>query len=78
VNIAPLLAVLCFCFCNAALAQEANDPLAQIFPDLSALNSTEDLSAMKDRKVIRALVTLSKTDFFIYNGQPKGFQAEPQ
>jgi membrane-bound lytic murein transglycosylase MltF len=75
-NIASLLAVLCFCLCNATLAQEADDPLAQIFPDLSALNSTEDLPAMKDRKLIRALVTLSKTDFFIYNGQPKGFQAE--
>ena len=75
-NIASLLTVLCFCFCSATLAQEADDPLAQIFPDLSALNSTEDLSAMKDRKVIRVLVTLSKTDFFIYNGEPKGFQAE--
>lgn len=31
---------------------------------------------MKERKLIRALVTLSKTDFFIYEGQPKGLQAE--
>jgi membrane-bound lytic murein transglycosylase MltF len=75
-SIASLLAVLCFGFFNATLAQEADDPLAQIFLDVGARNSTEDLSAMKDRKVIRALVTLSKTDFFIHNGQPKGLQAE--
>jgi len=31
---------------------------------------------MKEGKVVRALVTLSKTDFFIHNGQPKGLQAE--
>jgi membrane-bound lytic murein transglycosylase MltF len=75
-NIVSLLAVLCFCFCNATFAQESDDPLAQIFPDIRVLDSTGDLSAMKERKLIRALVTLSKTDFFIYNGQPKGLQAE--
>ena len=75
-SIASLLAVLCFGFFNATFAQEADDPLAQIFLDAGALNSTEDLSAMKEGKLIRALVTLSRTDFFIYNGQPKGFQAE--
>jgi len=31
---------------------------------------------MKERKFIRALVTLSKTDFFTYEGQIKGLQAE--
>ena len=57
-------------------AQAQGDPLSEIFPDIGALDSTDDLSAMKERKLIRALVTLSKTDFFIHNGQPKGFQAE--
>lgn len=57
-------------------AQEQDDPLARIFPDAGAVKSTADLSAMKKRKVVRALVTISKTDFFIYNGQPKGLQAE--
>ena len=75
-SIASLLALLCFGFCTAALAQEQDDPLARIFPDVGAVKSTGDLSAMKERKVIRALVTISKTDFFIYNGQPKGLQAE--
>ena len=33
-----------------------------------------DLPAMKARHVIRALVTYSKTNFFIVNGQPYGFE----
>lgn len=35
-----------------------------------------DLDQMKERRVIRALVTYSKTDFFIHDGQIKGLQAE--
>lgn len=35
-----------------------------------------DLDEMKERRVIRALVTYSKTDFFIHNGQIKGLQPE--
>jgi len=35
-----------------------------------------DLDEMKERKLIRALVTYSKTDFFIHNGKIKGLQAE--
>jgi membrane-bound lytic murein transglycosylase MltF len=31
---------------------------------------------MKERKLIRALVTPSMTDFFVWKGQPKGLQAE--
>jgi membrane-bound lytic murein transglycosylase MltF len=71
-----LFTVLGFGFGTATLAQEQESPLSEIFPDLGTLKSTGDLSAMKERKFIRALVTLSKTDFFIYNGQPKGLQAE--
>jgi len=74
-SIGFILAVLLFGFCTPTFAQEPHDPLTQIFPDINP-QSTDDLSAMKERKFIRALVTLSKTDFFIYNGQPKGFQAE--
>ena len=47
-----------------------------IFPELQMKNSTADLSAMKERHIVRALVTLSKTDFFIHDGQPRGLQAE--
>ena len=75
-SIASLLAALCFGLFTDTFAQEPDDPLAQLFPEIGALDSTDDLSAMKERKFIRALVTLSKTDFFFYNGQPKGLQAE--
>jgi membrane-bound lytic murein transglycosylase MltF len=75
-TIATLLVVLCFGLFTAAFAQESDDPLAQIFLDVGGQNSTEDLSAMKKGKLVRALVTLSKTDFFIHNGEPKGIQAE--
>ncbi len=75
-NIVALLTALCLGFSIPTFAQGQEDPLAEIFPDIGALDSTDDLSAMKERKLIRALVTLSKTDFFIYNGQPKGLQVE--
>ncbi len=75
-RIAYLLVFICSGFCIAALAQEQDDPLARIFPDGGAVKSTDDLPVMKEHKVVRALVTISKTDFFIYNGQPKGLQAE--
>jgi membrane-bound lytic murein transglycosylase MltF len=59
-----------------ASAQEEVDSLPDIFPDIFAETSTGDLPAMKARKLIRVLVTPSRTDFFIYNGQPKGLQVE--
>jgi len=67
--------VICFGICSATLAQEPDNPFGEIF-DIDYRNSTDDLPAMKERKLVRALVTLSKTDFFIYNGQPRGLQAE--
>jgi membrane-bound lytic murein transglycosylase MltF len=70
-----LLAVACIGFGTATLAQEPDASLAQVFPEINP-HSTGDLPVMKERKLIRALVTLSKTDFFILNGQPKGLQAE--
>ncbi len=78
-RVASFVVVFCLGFCANALAQEAEDGddlLADIFPELGTMASTDDLSTMKERKLIRALVTLSKTDFFIHNGQPKGLQAE--
>jgi len=75
-QIAFLFSLFCFGFCCTALAQEQDDQLAEIFPEIGFWDSTDDLSVMKERKLVRALVTPSKTDFFIYKGQPKGFQAE--
>jgi membrane-bound lytic murein transglycosylase MltF len=74
--VVTLFTALFFALGNAARGQEGEFPLAGVFPDSIALSSTEDLPAMKKRKLIRALVTPSKTDFFIYNGEPKGLQAE--
>jgi membrane-bound lytic murein transglycosylase MltF len=61
---------------NPLPAQEPADSLAYIFPDVPPVDSTADLPAMKKRNLVRALVTLSRTDFFIDEGQPKGLQAE--
>jgi membrane-bound lytic murein transglycosylase MltF len=78
-QIVLLIVVLCL-FSWSALAQERDeakeDLLANVFPELGTMRTTDDLPAMRERKLVRALVTLSKTDFFIYNGQPKGLQAE--
>jgi len=80
-NIFFAVAGLCLILSMAApaLAQDEDTPNSplDIFPELSAARSTADLSQIKEgSKTVRALVTLSKTDFFIYQGQPKGLQAE--
>jgi membrane-bound lytic murein transglycosylase MltF len=46
------------------------------FPAYANQRWTDDLDSMKVRRVIRALVTFSNTDFFLLRGQPRGFQAE--
>ena len=74
-----LLIILCFTITAIVYAQDQNeqaDPLAEIFSNIGTRRSTADLPAMKDRKFVRALVTLSMTDFFFNNGQPRGIQAE--
>ncbi len=38
--------------------------------------SSADLPGMRERKQIRALVTFSKTDFFLWRGRPRGFETE--
>jgi len=74
-----LLAILCFTWTTTVYAQDQNeqvDPFPEIFSDIGTQRSTDDLSAMKDRKLVRALVTISMTDFFFFNAQPRGIQAE--
>lgn len=46
------------------------------FPSYANQHWTDDLDSMKARRVIRALVTFSNTDFFVLKGRPRGFQAE--
>ena len=49
--------------------------LKSIAPLLSAV-STADLSTLRKRGVIRVLVTYKKTDYFVVNGQQRGFEYE--
>ena len=49
--------------------------LKRISPRLSAV-STADLSTLRKRGVIRVLVTYKKTDYFVVNGQQRGFEYE--
>jgi membrane-bound lytic murein transglycosylase MltF len=58
------------------LAQETDAAALDIFPDQYVEDSTADLSAMREKKVVRALITLSKTDFVLHKGHPKGLQVE--
>ncbi|GMQ75016.1 MAG: lytic transglycosylase F [Gammaproteobacteria bacterium] len=49
--------------------------LKRIAPRISA-ESTADLSTMRKRGVIRVLVTYKKTEYFVVNGQQRGFEYE--
>ena len=57
-------------------AEESAEILQDIFPASVFEKATDDLPVIMKRKWIRALVTFSKTDFFLDKGQPKGFQVE--
>ncbi len=54
----------------------AADALLSEFGDPSLASFTGDLDAMRERRVIRALVTPSRTDFFLDSGHIRGIQAE--
>jgi membrane-bound lytic murein transglycosylase MltF len=47
----------------------------RIAPLLSA-KSTADLSAMRKRGIVRVLVSYKKTEYFVVNGQQRGFEYE--
>jgi membrane-bound lytic murein transglycosylase MltF len=49
---------------------------APFLPSQVAQRFTGDLPAMHERKLVRALVSLSRTDFFLTAGRPRGIQAE--
>ena len=49
--------------------------LERIAPRLSA-ESTADLSTIRKRGVVRVLVTYKKTEYFVVNGQQRGFEYE--
>ncbi len=55
--------------------QAAAADLERIAPRLSA-ESTADLSTIRKRGVVRVLVTYKKTEYFVVNGQQRGFEYE--
>ena len=59
---------------NLAFAQATGPGFA--LPDEMARKATGDLPEMRENKLIRALVTLDKTSFFIRDGKPQGFETE--
>ncbi len=71
------LGVVVLLFAPVVAAEEAFSEFATLAFDPNEQRWTDDLSAMKKRRVVRALVTFSKTDFFISpNKGPMGLQAE--
>ena len=52
------------------------EAVTELLPEFINIKHTDDLPAMRQRKVVRALVTASKTDFFLVNGQPYGLAFE--
>ena len=59
---------------SAPLSAHSQD--ASPILDRSELRRTGDLDEMRQRRVIRVLVTHNKTNFFVTSGQPRGFEFE--
>lgn len=70
-----LLVAFCLALSAGLSTPGAAADLKRIAPRLSA-ESTDDLGAMRRRGVIRALVSYKKTEYFIVNGQQRGFEYE--
>ena len=49
---------------------------APVLPDAIGERSTDDLPRIRERRMLRALVTFSKTDFFLSKQGARGLQAE--
>ena len=64
-----------FLWLTLSLQQALGADLKRIAPLLS-VESTADMSAMRKRGVIRVLVTYKRTDYFVVNGQQRGFEYE--
>ena len=74
---APLGHILLWAFLWLTLSpqQALGANLKRIAPLLS-VESTADMSTMRKRGVIRVLVTYKRTDYFVVNGQQRGFEYE--
>lgn len=69
---------LALALCLGCGESEPQAPAQQppVLPTHVARPFTGDLPAMRERHLVRALVSYSKTDFFLAGGRPHGLQAE--
>ena len=65
--------LLCWFYSSVTLAQTDDNAFLPYYAQQPFLG---DLAEIKQRRVLRALVTYNKTDFFIRNGEILGLQAE--
>ncbi|MBW1818944.1 MAG: transporter substrate-binding domain-containing protein [Deltaproteobacteria bacterium] len=65
-----------FVFSTPLSALETVEGVEGLPSAISRIKETKDLPEMKKRGFIRALVTFSKTDFFLTDGRPRGLQTE--
>ncbi|MDJ0846802.1 MAG: transporter substrate-binding domain-containing protein [Myxococcota bacterium] len=56
--------------------ESAPPPVLPVLPAHLSERFTGDLAEMRERKVVRALVSWSRTDFAVVHGRPRGIQAE--
>jgi len=61
---------------DAAQAPAGPAAATPLLPALVGEPFTADLPEMRERKLVRALVSINKTDFFFEKGRPLGLQAE--
>ncbi len=64
------------CFTDDLSAQVRPDAGAPILPAFATEKATDDLPKIRQRKILRALVTHSKTDFFLVNKKLHGLFLE--
>lgn len=71
------LVLLClFISSDNVTAQYTQEDQLKLLPAFADTHFTGDLPEMTERGWIRALVSFSKTDFFLAQGRPRGMQAE--
>ena len=70
------LAVFLFFGVPAAVATDAGTSQEQLVPDVVAAPFTGDWPEIRERGVLRALVSPSRTDFFLQGARPRGILVE--
>jgi membrane-bound lytic murein transglycosylase MltF len=68
--------VIFLCFTDDLSAQKRPDAGDPLLPAFATEKATGDLPKIRQRKTLRALVTHSRTDFFLINNKPHGLFLE--